>query len=60
VEIFSIEPEISGVTLATSTAAPEIRENDPGYILRMFADAEGIDDTLFDAGARLLKEVIDV
>jgi hypothetical protein len=56
VSIFSIEPEIEG-TSAVSSDAPDIQGNDPVYVLRAFADAESIDDTMFDAGLKLLREV---
>lgn len=57
VTLFSVEPEIEAGPLATAGAGPEMRENDPAYVLRAFADAEHIDDPMFDYGLQLLKEI---
>lgn len=58
--LFSIEPQIEAGPLATSsdTETPTMSEVDPAYILRLFADAEEIDDRMFKAGTDLLKETI--
>jgi len=57
VRLFSIEPEIEG-TRAADNAADIAPENDPEYILRLFADAEDINDAMFNAGLELLRETI--
>lgn len=55
VQLFSIEADING-TLTQDVDSPEL-DSDPQYILRLFADAENIDDRMFKVGAGLLKEV---
>lgn len=59
VKLFSIEPEIEG-TVSDGDGTWQIMENNPEYILRAFADAESIDDTTFELGLKLLKEVTSV
>jgi hypothetical protein len=53
--LLSLEPEIEGPRPERDTKAPEL-ETDPEHILRLFAQAEGIDDAMFQAGLQLLKE----
>ena len=53
----SVEPDIIGTYLADENAETPTNDNDPAYILRLFADAEEIDDRMFEAGVALLKEV---
>ena len=53
----SVEPEIEGARSASDVDEPDL-ENDPAYILRLFADAEGIDDKMYEIGIALLKEAL--
>lgn len=56
--LISLEPAIEATTAAEGTEASFEMESDPAYILRLFADAEQIDDKMFEVGIELLKEVI--
>lgn len=55
--LFSIDPEIEGIQTASDDVEAPALESDPTYILRLFADAEEIDDRMFEAGIALLKEL---
>lgn len=58
VALFSIEPAIEGALSAADNDNEEIPASDPEYILRLFADAEDINDRLFDTGIKLLQEIM--
>jgi hypothetical protein len=57
VVLISIEPEIEGSSASDNPEEIPL-DNDPEYILRLFADAEEIDDRMFEVGIELLREVI--
>lgn len=57
VTLFSVDPEIEGIHTANDDAEVPTLESDPAYILRLFADAEEIDDRMYEAGIALLKEL---
>jgi hypothetical protein len=55
--LFSVEAEIEAGVASAETDLSDQMENEPEYILRLFADAEEIDDRMFATGVELLKEV---